>query len=187
MASMNRQWTPSTRRMLTAITPFAFLLLSACVESEIPLVSEAKPLFGQQGHFQLYDLSDGAAHRPVRAAFRWDGGQYVVTGPEPSDRGAFTTHEFEGRDLLIQVAPDDKTKGYRYALARKLAEGVYLYFLVEENDADETTRKTFCASIQEYSCWVATREGLLAFARASAAKSRDSGNLAIIVADDEKK
>lgn len=185
MAWMNRQWAPSARRMLISMTPLAFLLLAACVDSETPLLTDAKPLFGQQGRFQLYDLSNGVADRPQSASFRWDGGQYVVTGPKPSDTGAFTTHEFEGRDILIQVTPDEKTKPYRYAIGRKLADGAYLYFLVEEGDADEATRNKACVRMEQYVCWAGTREGLLALARATAARPHESGNLAVILADEK--
>lgn len=186
MALLNRQWASSARRLLISMTPLAFLWLSACVESEAPLLTDAKPLFGQEGGLQLYDLSDRMARGPTTATFRWDGGRYAVAGPEPSDTGAFTTHEFEGRDILLQVSPDAKNKTYRYALARKLAEGAYLYFLVDENDADEAKRTKFCVAVGEYTCQAGTREGLLAFARATAAKPHESGGLAIILADEKK-
>ncbi len=67
-----------------------------------------------------------------------------------------------------------------YGIARKLADGTYLLFAVDEDDADEATRAKFCDKGAGTACRVATREAVLAFARASAAKPHPAGGLALL-------
>ena len=161
--------------------PLAFLLLTACVDSVVPLLGDAKPLLGERLRLQTYTLREGSARDADTASFRWDGTRYVGRIGR-KERAAFTVHELEGRDLIVQTVPLRKDVPVEYTIARKLADGVYLTAAIDENDADEATRAQFCIKDSGRSCRIATREALTVFARASAAKLRDTGALAIILA-----
>jgi len=68
-----------------------------------------------------------------------------------------------------------------YAIARKLADGTYLLFAVDEGDADEAMRNNTCGTNFHVGCHVTTREEVLAFARATAAKRHSTGGLALLM------
>jgi hypothetical protein len=76
-----------------------------------------------------------------------------------------------------------------YAVMRKLTEGVYLVTVIDEADADEQTRAAHCGKGEknDRSCRITTREQLFAFARATAARQKNDGGLAIRLRDDEQK
>lgn len=163
----------------------ALVALAGCVQSTEPILTDAKPLLGQSVRFQHYDLRDGVAHDPDASEFHWDGTRYVGVAGKSKEPIAFAVFPFEDRDFIVQNAPTKPDVPIEYALARKLADGVYLTFLIEENDADQTTRTKFCVEVQSGTCRIVDREALEIFARASAAKLRDTGGLAIRLADDK--
>ena len=105
-------------------------------------------------------------------SFRWRDGRYVSIGGTVKDAakeiGDFTLHEFEGADLIVQSRRPGKP--VEYAIARKLADGTYLIVAVDENDADAATRGKYCTTDARTACRVTTRDAVLAFARATAAK-----------------
>ena len=174
------------RRSLKAIAALlSFSVLAGCVQSAAPILADAKPLLGENVRFHHYDLRDGFAHDPDSSEFHWDGARYVGTVGQSKDAMAFTVFALDDRDFVIQNAPTKKDVPIDYAIARKLADGVYLTFLIEEKDTDEATRAKFCVEHTDATCTVVEREGLIAFARASAAKLRDTGGLAIRLADDK--
>jgi hypothetical protein len=145
-------------------------------------MGESKPVFGERVRLHLYSLRDGAAHQPEIATFRWNGSRYAVPRWRLNELDAFTIHDFEGSDSIVQSF---KAKGERvveYALARKLTEGVYLIVAIDENDADEITRAELCTKGKAFSCRIENRDQLLTFARATAAKPRQGGGLAVRVA-----
>ena len=80
---------------------------------------------------------------PRTYQFQWDGRRYVVRG-RPAEVSDFTVHPYEGRDLIVQARTQRPLRPYFYALARKLADGVYLLTPIDSNDADEATRNRFC-------------------------------------------
>jgi hypothetical protein len=129
---------------------------------------------------QFYALRDGAAHEPLSERFAWRGGRYVRTAGDDSI-GDFTLHAFEGGDLVVQSIRSGRPA--EYAIARKLADGTYLVVAIDENDADEATRGKFCGNVADAGCRVATRDAVLAFARATAAKPHATGGLAVLLAD----
>src|SRR3954462_9621378 len=79
----------------------AFLALSACVESETTVLTDAKPLLGERLRLRLYSLRDNGAYDPQGIRFRWDGTRYVNAGGS-KDISSFTLHTFEGADLIAQ-------------------------------------------------------------------------------------
>lgn len=157
------------------------LTLTACVDSSAPILSDGKPIFGQQVYVHLYSLHDGAAHRPEVVTFRWNGARYVVPRWRLKDLSAFTFHDFEGSDAIVQSFNAKGERTIEYALARKLADGVYLVIAIDEDDADEATRASSCTKAKSSPCRIETRDQLLAFARATAAKPHPGGGLAVLV------
>jgi hypothetical protein len=157
------------------------LLLAGCVDSAAPILHDAKPIFGQRARLHLYALRDGAAHEPDIATYRWNGSRYVIPRWRSANLSPFTIHDFEGNDSIVQSFSTKGEKAIEYALARKLADGVYLVIAIDENDADEATRAALCSKAKFSPCRIETREQLLAFARATAAKPQQSGGLAVLV------
>jgi hypothetical protein len=158
-----------------------FTLLTNCVESTTPILTEGRPLFGNQARFQLYALRDGAAHDPLTATFVWRNDRYVLTSGSSAGLGDFTIHHFEDPDLIVQSLRTGQAN--QYAIARKLADGTYLVVAIDENDADRSTRDQFCQREAGASCRISTRDALLTFARATAAKPRSDGGLAVLLAN----
>ena len=113
--------------------------------------------------------------------FQWSGSRYVFTRPSRQHFSDFTAHPYEGRDLIVQSTGARAPRPTEYALARKLADGVYLVIPISEDDADEATRDRFCTKTQDASCRISTPEQLFVFARATAAKDEESGGIAVIV------
>lgn len=157
--------------------------LAGCVDSAAPLLGGAKPAFGPTVRIHGYSLTDGRASGLEVGNFRWDGAQYRVVGRPTFDVATFTAVPLaDGNDLIVQSRSSrPQVKRIEYALARKLAEGVYLLAAIDEADADEATRAKFCVKIPASSCRLDSSEALLAFARATAAKPSSSGSLAVIV------
>jgi hypothetical protein len=172
------------RLRLSAARAFACastLALAGCVDSTAPILSDAQPLIGQRVRIAFYGVHDGFAHEPASATYRWRSGRYERTAGLFKDVRAFTVHEFEGTDRIVQnIQPG---KPVEYALARRLADGTFLVVAIDEQDADEVTRNNFCGKEANTACRIETREQLLAFARATAAKPHERGGLAVLIAD----
>jgi hypothetical protein len=156
-------------------------LLAGCIDSAAPVLTDAKPLLGERLHLQFYGLHEGTAHEPESGTYTFRGDRYVLTGGSAKDIGDFTLHEFEGADLMVQNIRAGRA--VEYALARKLAEGTYLVFPIDETDADEATRTKLCSRDGGAACRVTTRDQVVTFARATAAKPHTNGGLAIVLAD----
>jgi hypothetical protein len=160
------------------------LLLAACVDSSGPILPDAQAVFGPRLKLQLYSLRQGYAHDPERATYTWNGALYAKAGGGTHDVAAFSAHPFESGDYLIQSVPANKAQKTEYALLRKLAEGAYLVIAVDEADADDATRTAFCKHDGGAACRIATRDQLFAFARATAARQKTDGGLAIRLPDE---
>ncbi len=157
-------------------------LLAGCIDSAQPILTDAQPLFGPRPNLQLYAVSDGHARDPERANFAWNGKHYArLRGMK--DVSGFSVHPFEGGTYIIQSFPVRQPRHVEYALMRKLAEGTYLVKAIDEDDADEPTRKAHCKHEGGAACRIETREQLFAFARATAARPKDEGGLAILLQD----
>ena len=70
------------RAILRVLTLTAAALgLASCVASERPLLTDAKPILGNQFKAQLFrKFSDGRAHEVQTSTFRWQDGAYVNVG-----------------------------------------------------------------------------------------------------------
>jgi len=164
-----------------AFVALAGLLPAACIDSKMPILTDAKPLFGKQARFHFYDLHEGGAKQEKAVTYKWNGSRYAISGKR-NDMEDFTIHAFEGSDFIVQGLSPKKGRSVEYALARKLADGVYLVIVIDESDADEATRAKFCMKAESGPCSVETQDQLFGLARATAAKPRQQGGLAVLVA-----
>jgi hypothetical protein len=168
-------------RTLKSLALAGFALLGGCIDSAKPILTDAQPLIGQRPHLQFYVLRDGAAREPTNETFAWRNDRYVPVHGTAGDYHDFTLHAIAGADLIVQsIRPGKPTE---YAIARKLVDGTYLVVAIDEADADDATRSQFCGKDTGAACRVASREAVLAFARATAAKPLSAGGLAVLMAD----
>ena len=156
-------------------------LLAGCIDSAKPLLTGAQPLLGERLNLQLYAMRKNAVYEPATASFVWQNGHYARTGGTDTSLHDFTVHRFQGSDLIAQEIPPGAP--VNYAILRKLAEGTYLVFVIDEDDAGKATRRKFCGKSSGPGCTVTTRRAVLAFARASAAKRPAVGGLVLLLAD----
>ena len=162
-----------------ALPVLAALALAGCIDSAEPILTDAKPVFGQTFRAQLYSLNNGHAEEPALERFNWDGKRYVSTSAKPAIE-PFAAYPYGAGDFIVQsVSSPPKAE---YALLHKLADGVFLGRVIDEQDADEATRK-LCTQTDKYTCRIKTRDQLLAFAKATAAKQHQSGGLVIMLAE----
>ncbi len=167
---------------LAAVTT-ATLSLSACVESQIPLISDARPLIGQQFEVHLYEnFVDGKANDFHASVYRWKDGQYVRASGLARDAKSFVAQSLAANDFLLQ-STDESGKRFDYWIGRKLADGVYLIFPLDESDSDDATRNAVCGKDSpEGVCRIATHDQLVTLARATATKPVREAALGILVA-----
>ena len=173
-------------RFLTKATLLAFagLALAGCIDSSGPILSGSQQAFGTKLRLQLYTLKDGHARDPERALFVWRGERYVRVGGALRGVSAFSVHTFEGGDFIIQEQPRKRPSIREYALAHKLADGVYQVLPIDENDADEATRAANCGkgdAKDPSACRISTRDQLFAFAHATAARKKQDSGLALVL------
>lgn len=158
------------------------LTLPACVESSAPIITNAKPLLGQQFNVHLYeDFSEGRPRNFHAASYRWANGEYVRASGFGSDAKRFVAEPLAGNDFVIQ-STDEQARRFVFWIGRKLHDGTYLVFPLHMMDADEATRKTTCGGEQAEVCRIATREHLAVMARASAAQAPRDPVLGVVVA-----
>jgi hypothetical protein len=169
------------RLALQVLAVASLALLAGCIDSAEPLLGDARPLLGERLSLQLYAMRKNAVYDPATANFVWQNGHYARTGGSDTSLHDFTVHALRGSDLIAQeIHPGTAVN---YAILRKLAEGTYLVFVVDESDADKATRRRFCSDKRGPGCTVKTRQAVLAFARASAAKRPSTGGLVLLLAD----
>jgi hypothetical protein len=175
ISSLTARFAPTVFALLGLIS------LAGCIDAAAPILTDAKPMLGERLHLRLFGVHDGAAHEPGSETVAWRRDRYVHTGGTVKDLDDFSLHDFEGNDLLVQSMR--RGKPVEYALARKIADGTYLVFPIDENDADEATRTKLCGRDAGAACRVTARDQVLAFARATAAKPHSTGGLAIVMAE----
>ncbi len=165
-----------------AVVVTVALALSACVESQVPLMTDAKPLLGQQFEVHLYEtFVDGKARDFHTSTYYWKEGQYVRASGLARDAKRFVAQPLAANDFLLQ-STDDSAKLFYYWVGRKLAVGVYLIFPVDETDADDATRKAMCGTDQpEGICRVGNFDQLVTLARATAAKPLRDAALGVVL------
>jgi hypothetical protein len=162
-----------------AFAALCALSLAGCIDSSGPILTDSKPLLGQTLRLQLYTLRKGYVSDPEQTLFTWDGKLYVHASGGLGDVRAFSVHEFENGDYIVQDVPVKHPDIREYALLRKLTDGVYLLRVIDEDDADAATRAANCGHADKGPCRVTTRDQLFAIARATAAKHYQDGGLAI--------
>jgi hypothetical protein len=157
-------------------------MLAGCIDSSGPILAESQPVFGPRLKLQLYSMRKGYANDPEQATFAWNGKLYAHAGGGLRDVSAFSVHPFEGGDYIIQSVPVRRPQMAEYALMRPLSDGVYHVVVIDEADADEATRAASCGkgdTKDPSPCRITTRDQLFAFARATAARHKQDGGLAI--------
>ena len=150
-------------RLLAALAP---AMLAGCISSTAPILGDAKAILGERIDLHMYKAREEALHSEGVATLQWNGTRYVRQ-TRTDLVGDFTVHAFEGRDLILQTAPRPP-RPVEYALARRLANGVYLVVPIDEAVANEAARARFCTQTSESSCRVTTPEQLFVFAHAMA-------------------
>jgi hypothetical protein len=116
-------------------------------------------------------------------SYAWNGTHYVRTGGGTRDVRAFLAAPFEGGDYIIQTVPANRKLGTEYAVLHRIADAVFQVITIDEADADEATRAAFCKHPGGVACRIETRDELFAFARATAARKKESGGLALRLPD----
>ena len=166
-----------------AAVALCVLSLSGCVDSDGPILTDSQPLLGNGVRLQFYTLRRGLVDEPEQASFKWEGERYIHTGGGMPDVTAFTVHRLEGRAFIVQSAAAKRPNIMEYAVAHKLAEGVYQITAIDAEDADGATRKRYCKQVDESPCRIATRKELIAFARATDAREKNEGGLVLRLTD----
>ena len=173
----------SLRKSYFVIAAVASLNLSACVVSEKPLLKNSKPTLGQQFDVHLYERF---THRQASAfhasSYSWKDGQYARATGLAQDVTNFVYEPLGENDFLIQASGDRKSL-FNYWIGRRLIDGVYLIFPLNEMDADAAVRESACAKDEPVGiCRIATHDDLLTLARATASKPVRDPALGVIVA-----
>lgn len=162
-----------------AAVAFCGFLLSGCIDSARPILTDAKPVLGHYLRLQLYTLANGFAEGPEQAEYVWNGTYYAHASGGMKDVAGFTVHPFEGGDYVVQTAPKDPKAAIDYALLHPFTQGVYQAVPIDENDAGAAVRAANCKTGKDWSCRIETRAQLWALARATAARPKDRGGLAV--------
>jgi hypothetical protein len=171
----------SLSKAALAVLAAAALTLTACVESSVPLVKDAKPLLGQQFNVHLYeDFAEGRPNNFHAAAYRWVDGGYVRASGHASDAKSFVAEPLAGKDFIIQ-STDEHGKRFVFWIGRKLHDGAYLVFPLNIEDADAATRRRVCGGDPDI-CRISTHEQLVTMARATAAKPPREALLGVVLA-----
>ena len=164
-----------------AVAAIAALSLSACVQSQTPLITDSQPLLGQQFEVHLYeDFVDNKASGVHASVYQWKDGQYVRASGFAQDAKRFVAQPLAGNDFIIQSS-DENGKIFLYWIGRRLTPGVYQIFGIDEMDADEATRKKICGERSDSICSVTSRDQLLTMARATAAKPPSNAALGVVL------
>ena len=156
--------------------------LAGCVQSEHPLLANAKPLVGEVFEAHFYEnFVDGKASKEHTAVYRWKSDQYVrVRGPE-QDVASFVGTPLDGADFIVEGTDESKTV-FSYWIARKVVDGVYLIVPLDENDADDATRAAACTGKKLTGvCFVERKDQLEKIAHATASKPLHNPTLGVLI------
>jgi hypothetical protein len=161
----------------------AALMLSGCIESQVPLLTDVHPLLGQSFEVNLYeDFVDGKANSYHSTIYRWEDGRYVRASGSARDLKHFVVQSMTTNDYLIQTT-DRSEKIFNYWIGRKIIDGVYMIFALNEADVDEATRAAVCVKdLPTGVCQIQTFDQLAILARATAAKPVRNPALGVILA-----
>ena len=170
------------KQLRVLLAALCALSLVGCIDSSKPIVPDAQPVLGPRLKLQLFTLREGFARDPERVTYAWNGTYYVRTGGGMRDVRPFSVVPFEAGDFIIQTVPVNRARGTEYAVLHKVADAVFQVIAIDEADADEPTRAA-CKHTDGAACRIETRDQLFAFARATAARKKDNGGLAIRLDD----
>jgi hypothetical protein len=175
----NRSRATKAAVVSVALILFASFVLSACVESETPLLAGSKPLFGMQFQLNLYqDFTEGKALSVNTSVFRWNDHHYSLVSGDSSGVQYFVVQRLDGGNLLIEANENDHV----YLLGRRLSKGTYGIVPVDQDDVDEATRNRTCVTRNPVICKIKTRRELDIFVRAAAAKTAGYAMVGVISA-----
>ena len=164
----NRSRTANAPPILVALVLCAAFVLTACVQSEKPLLAGSTPLLGKRFQLTLYqDFTEEKARSVNTSVFRWNDTHYALVSGDSSGIQYFVVQRLDGGDLLIEANENNHV----YLLGRKLAERTYRILPVDQNDVDAATRDRTCATRNPVICTIKTRRQLDTFVRAAAAKT----------------
>jgi hypothetical protein len=153
--------------LAVALIAFAAFALSACVQSDAPLLGGSKPLLGMRFQLTLYqDFAEGKPRSMKTSVFRWKNDHYALVSGDSSGVQYFVVQPLDDGKLLIEANEHDHV----YLLARKLANGSYGIVPIDQDDVDEATRDRTCVTRNPVICTIRTRRQLDVFVRAAAAK-----------------
>jgi hypothetical protein len=127
-------------------------------------------VWGEQLRLQFHSLRKGTADEPEQATYKGDRGAYRRTGGGMTDIGSFSVHPLARDTCVVQSTAAKRPGMFEYAIARKLADGVYQVIAIDEADAGRVTRARFCKRSSDSSCRIEKRNQLYAFARATASE-----------------
>jgi hypothetical protein len=169
-----------------AVAALCALMLAGCIDSADPILTDSQPVFGPKLRLQLFTMRQGYVHDPEQAEFSWNGALYIHAGGGLRDVSAFTINPFENGDYIIEEVPARHPRITEYALLHPLADGVFQVLPIDEMDADEQTRATYCGKgtrADPSACRIESRAQLEAFARATAARRKLDGGLVLRLAE----
>ena len=137
--------------MPVALILFAAFVLSACVQSETPLLAASKLLLGTQFQLNLYqDFTEGKALSAKTSVFRWNDSHYALVSGDSSGVQYVVIQRLDDGNLLIEANENDHV----YLLGRRLAKGTYGVVPIDQNDVDEATRKRTCVTRNPVICTI---------------------------------
>ena len=136
------------------------LSVSGCIDSASPILPDSQPVFGQRAQFQLHGARKDFAVDSEHATFSWNGALYADSNGGMKDVSAFSMHPFEADDFIIRIVPANRVRITEYAVLHRLMDGVYQIVAIDEADADEPTRATYCGKGEnnDRSCRIETRD-----------------------------
>ena len=179
---MARQRHPMAAAMRAVFLLAAGLTLASCVVSEKPLLAEGEQMAGAHFTARLYRaFSNGASRERRTAIFQWRDGAYAKEPDGETSVVELVARKLGSDDYVVQGAYPGK-KVFQYWIARKLTEGAYLLFALDETSVPRATRDHLCVENRSPDiCLLETREQLLDLAHATASRPAKDAEIAIIV------
>ena len=107
----NRSRTAKAPLVPVALILLASCVLSACVQSNTPLLAGSKPLLGVQFKLNLYqDFIGGKALSMKTSVFRWNDTHYSLASGDSSGVNHFVIQPFEGSNFLIEASNGNRAR-----------------------------------------------------------------------------
>lgn len=165
---------------LLVLTPF----ISGCVESHTPILTKTEPLFGSQFKVHLYDTFIVGKARNVQVLrYQWRTHGYQRVGQRFGDDSEFVVQSLDDESFIVQTHNMENAL-FHYLIARRILDGVFLVFPIEEADAGATTLAEMCGKDSPtIICMIRTYDQLVTLARATASKPPRNPLLGVIVRD----